>query len=50
VTPLRALRTARYAVRDVCLIIGHVALAIASVGIAKAVWMIIDAVTTKNPK
>lgn len=47
-TPLRTLRTARYAVRDLCLIASYVSGAIACAGIAKAVWMLIHVVASKD--
>jgi len=49
-TPLRLLRTARYAVRDLALIASYVSGAIAAAGVARAVWLIIWKITEQAGK
>jgi hypothetical protein len=43
----RFLRTLRYIIRDLCWMVAYVAGAVSTVGVAKAVWMIISETTKR---
>lgn len=44
------LKRIRYIIRDICLIVSYVAGAVAAMGVAKAVWLIIWSLTEKMDK